>query len=287
MKTYGDFTYHWAEMPLSKEELETIPYSHRVRPYLCILETKDGVLGFPSSTKVDKINYFENKVLRRKKDVTHLYKPTIIPYKNFTGEKPDQARKLSITERTEVIKKLYALQRYYDYPEELFDYIDKFDLFVDVGDVIIYNGNQYIVANTNDDYMCFRVYPYARNGCYLEETDGLVYSIDYTERTVIKKDAHVKFSGHLQIGNYNNYQQNDINYDNFSELPVGSIITMGNKRIIIVRKEEKRTFILEGDTHTQYTDFELKCVQNRNYRYTINGTLSEERIMKLTQRKMN
>ena len=22
MKTYGDFTYHWAEMPLSKEELE-------------------------------------------------------------------------------------------------------------------------------------------------------------------------------------------------------------------------------------------------------------------------
>ena len=283
MKSYSDFTYHWAEMPLSPEELETIPYSHRVRPYLCVLETENGVIGFPSSTKFEKKNYFDNKVIRRNKTVTYLCKPTLIPYENFTGGKVE---KLSITERTEAIKKLYTLQRYYDYPQELFDYISKYELFIDVGDVIIHNNNHYIVSNIVDDYMCFRVYPYARNGCYREETDGLLYSIDYTDRTVIKKDAPIKFAGHLQLGNYSNYEQNNTNYNRFSELPVGTILSIGDKRIIIIRKEENRTFILEGDTHTEYNDFVLRCVQNRNYNFTINGTLSEERIMKLTQKKL-
>ena len=285
MKKYDDFSYHWAEMPLSKEELETIPYSHRVRPYLCVLETEDGVLGFPSSTKVNKVNYFENSILRRKKDLTHLNKPTIIPYKNFTGDR-NQINKLSITERTEVIKKLHVLKRFYDYPEELFDYISKYELFIDVGDIIIHEGKHYIVSNIVDDYMCFRVYPYARNGCYREETDGLLYSIDYSDRTVIKKDAPIKYAGHMQLGNYNNYEQNSTNYNKFSELPVGTIITIGDKRIIIVRKEENRTFILEGNPNSQYNDFVLRCVQNRNYNFTINGTLSEERIMRLTQKKI-
>lgn len=288
MKSLGGFVYHWAEMPLSKEELATIPYSHRVRPYLCLVETDEGVIGFPCTSKFEKKVFYDNNILRRNKNITYLNKPTLIPYENFTGDRPEQRNnKLSNTERTEVIKKIYSIARFIPFPKELLDYLGEFELFLDVGDVIRSYGQYYIVSNTNDDYRCFRIYPYPHSGCYREETDGLCYYINYGESVVLKKGTPSTFICHLPIGNYDHYEENQINFKNFSELPVGSIITMGDKKVVIVRKEEGRTFILEGDGLSSYIDYEIKCIPNSNYRFTINGTLTQDRVMELSRRKLN
>lgn len=46
------FKIAWVQMPLSEERLKTIPYSHRVRPYLLCMDMRDYYYAFPTTSKI-------------------------------------------------------------------------------------------------------------------------------------------------------------------------------------------------------------------------------------------
>ncbi len=139
----------WAKMPLSKKELNKIPESHQVRPYLIIYKDKFNLYAFPSSSKQSKkLNNFQeyliNKIHYKKIknsfiDLTKIYK---IPFVNLKSK----YIKLNNLDLKNIQKRL------------VIQYNNQYDLLVNIyiseGDVISVDKKLYYV------YACDNVYLY-------------------------------------------------------------------------------------------------------------------------------
>ena len=57
----------WAEMPLSKEELERIEESHRIRPYLVVYKDDANIYAYQcSSRNYNNLNNYEKYYINKK-----------------------------------------------------------------------------------------------------------------------------------------------------------------------------------------------------------------------------
>ena len=82
-------------MPLSEEEIETIPYNHRIRPYLLCMDMGDYYYAFPTTSKIlsNKTRYENEKVIiNETSSLVILHKIFRLPKRNLL-ERPRYLRR--------------------------------------------------------------------------------------------------------------------------------------------------------------------------------------------------
>lgn len=300
-----ELTLVWTLMPLSEEELEQIPPSHRIRPYLLCLEKEEYFYAFPATSQVfdSKIRYQNEKVILTaidyRKSLINLAKIYQLPKENiFSDEYPIDPRY-----KNEIIKKIQANFDYGNYPEEVKEKYKNKQITFTNNDLVEIRGQLYVVIGSysNEQLIVYPVYKYPVNKTIPKETDGLIYYVDTSNPLLasscnidrycsqlfglsygtVKSESELKklktrFKSREKISTKKTFK-------NFGELEPGMIIsyTYNNViyKIIILENTGYDVEALIGNDKTPYSAFEpINLPVDIPLNYEITGTLNNERL---------
>lgn len=307
------FMKAWAKMPLSEEQLHSIPKSHQQRPYLLCYEKDDCFYAFPMSSKIfrDNIRYENSKVLInsyidyfRTKARIDLSNFTILPKKNLI----DSPTVLDSRYNSEIIKKMKANFKYCNYPLVFISYINELDFEYERNDLVKICNKKFVIISEplNGKIYALEVYCYPVNGCVEKITDALKYYVDveniqklnveeieeyctklYGFATVSNslKDTRRQFRMMSKI-----YINND--FSKLDNLYVGTIISykVDNeiKKMIILEKEKNLLTVIVGLDNQMYSEFKVGYISsNLSFDFNIEGILSDERLEQIKYKKLN
>ena len=162
------FKIAWAQILLS-EEVETIPYNHRIRPYLLCMDIGDYYYAFPTTSKIlsNKTRYENEKVIiNETSSLVILHKIFRLPKRNLL-KRPRYLRR-------ECSNESYSLEE---------------------NDIIEYNGESHLIIEIdNEKYYLHKVHSYPVNGSVLVEIDGCKYYIDITSLYKLNKSENHIYS---------------------------------------------------------------------------------------------
>ena len=291
------FKIAWAYMPLTEEEIETIPYSHRKRPYLLCMDMGDYYYAFPATSNVynNKTRYENEKiVINNGGSLIKIGEVSKLP-KDYLLEYP---RDISEEYSNEIIKKINACISYSKYPQEFIDFFMNKEYYLEENDIVEHNGELYLIIETNNvKYYLHRVYPYPVNGSVLVEMDGCKYYIDISCLYELNKSENLTYYtriGECSLEGINikdwllskQILRNQKDYTQFNNLVPGMVIDVcfNNEdiRMVILEKHGNEIEALYGSPYITYSNYQLGCFSNDNIlSYSVFNTLSDERLEKL------
>ncbi len=292
------FKIAWAKMPLSKEELETIPYSHRVRPYLLCMDTGDYYYyAFPTTSKVvnNKRRYENEKVIiNHGTSLVNLHEIYKLP-KNYLLEYP---KPISSVYSNEIIKKINACVKYSEYPQEFSDFFANKKYSLEENDIVTLDENLYVIIQVDaKKYYLHKVYPYPVNGSVFVEIDALKYYVDVSSLCELKKNTELTYHTRISECSFENINikdwllskpilRNQKDYTLFENLMPGMVLDtfLDNEdiRMIILEKNEDEMEILYGSPQETYSNYQLGHFSRCDIPfYSIISTLSDDRLEKL------
>lgn len=306
-----ELTLVWALMPLSEEELEEIPPSHRIRPYLLCLEKEEYFYAFPATSQVfdSKIRYQNEKVILTaidyRKSLINLGKIYQLPKENiYSDEYPIDPRY-----KNEIIKKIQANFDYGNYPEEVKEKYKNKQTTFSCNDLVEIRGQLYVVIGTynNEQLIVYPVYKYPVNKTIPKETDGLIYYVDTNNLMLVSSCNVDRYCSQLFGFSYGTVKSEEelktlrirFNsrekistkkiYKNFSELEPGMIIsyTYNNiiYKIIILENNGYDVEALIGNDKTPYSTFEpINLSLDMSLNYEITGMLNIKRLEDLRRK---
>ena len=294
----------WAKMPLPDEELNLIEESHRIRPYLLFMENEDYYYSFPCTSKIfNKEIRYENSIVRLnriiddRKSLVLLNTVYKMPKKNliqFAGCVP-----LSL--ENEIIKKIQANTEYCDYPEDVVNYFNSFDINYGPNDMVSVNNRLYIISSIIDDnYLCIPVHKYPVKNTYQFEVDAILYYADTVNKVLLNKGNITSYYTRTTI-NFNNIEEysslfpkieDNIDYSKAHNLIPGMILkyNVGEEvyKMIVLTNADSGLEVLVGKEKQTYGSFIYDTIpSDSDFDYEIVGTLNSKRLQKLLIKHKN
>lgn len=302
------FSLVWALMPLSPSELQQIPKSHRIRPYL-IFEINGEYYGFPCTSNVfnNKNRYANSQIILNyygsyNKTLVKLEKVYKIPINNFKGS----FNPVYKYDENEIIKKIQANFQFSDYPPEIIDYFELLPIKIGCGDMVMQNNRLYnVVGAMNKKLVLVPIYKYPFNNSVECSTDGLMYYADVDNMILLQNDNSFKYCTKM-YGLYHgkdNKDKNDIKelieyyfslprvkcdcyYDKICTLEPGMIIDhISNDKtykMIVLAKNEIELDVIWGNEKEFYSNFNhIKLPLDTDIHFEVTGVLNNERLNKL------
>ena len=305
---------HWAKMPLSDEELESVPEGHRIRPYLLFLDMGEYYYAFPATSKSYRSkNRYENEGVAISKAIDNKFSSVLLSevFKLPKGNLVRNGGPISIAEETEIYKKLYANSKFVNYPKEVIDEIYSRPIKISRNDLFRFDSGLYVYLGLTRDLnnmYAFRVYSALIDGMVEASADTNKYSVDVDQIYTIPVDGKLEYVSKLYgfscsyeepqewIESYEDDERisNGMtleSYNCFGNLPAGTVISyMDNgeskKMIILVNKDGKLT-VLEGLCNQMYKDFVLaEYPSDFGFDYVIENTLDDSSVSNLISRRL-
>lgn len=264
----------WAKRYNTEEEKKTIEEGHREGPFIVLDKTKNYLLCC-YGTGVERANSKYNFEI--KKDGYCLSKDTYFNVMdfNFIDEKTfiKFGDKLTEKDKNNFFKKLKSLNFGYYYHNNIKKY---FDFTLQLGDVINYKGNKYIITNIHDN----KLYCIPIGHKEIELLD--VNKIDYSN--IVFLDSSIKFkcvktvSENMLLGILKKQKEYLKNITNSNEPQRGSLVNINNKYYYIYGEEGNEWLLFEVyklkkenfetiyiGKQKYYTDFNNNLKINKQY----------------------
>lgn len=307
----------WALMPLSSEELQSVPDGHTIRPYLLLKAEDDFYWAFPCTSNAfsKKSRYTNNTLLIRsfsyEKSLVLLDKVYKLPFDNLRGNPVSIYKE----EENSLIKRLKASSKFMNYPNDVVDFITRANYSLDYEDMISHNDELYVVIGKVPNkgiYYSLKVYNHEVDGTIFREVDTNKYYVDCNdvhcivpnETTEYVTEMYGLFYGRLEkttkdlkelLSSIQREERvcSDLSEEDFTKLgklPVGTVISYmqddNEYKMVILDRDKKNTVGLFGLENQMYKDFELGVFPNDyNFPFSIISTLNDERVSQLINRK--
>ena len=301
------FKMAWAVMPLSSQEMEKIPYSHRKRPYLLCMEKEKYYYAFPATSHIEnnKIRYQNEKIIvdgvfNSEKSLIKLEAVYRLPKDNIIGE----MQILSGEYTNEIIKKIKACSIYNPYPNDFKAYFNNKNFYYTIDDLVEGVDNLYVIIGykSKNEFYVLPVYPYIINNTVLSETDGLKYYVDVDNIMLLNCKDILSYRTKLPGFTYgvNKKKKKDLrdlisvykrlrkvynmtDYYDFRNLQPGMVIDYKVKyltnRLIVLEKYISDMEVIIGKENMFYKDYALLNIPTDiDLDYEIVATLSDDRL---------
>lgn len=291
------FKIAWAQMPLSKEEIETIPYNHRIRPYLLCMDMGDYYYAFPTTSKIlsNKTRYENEKVIiSETSSLVILHKIFRLPKRNLL-ERPRYLRR---EYSNEIIKKINSCIAYNKYPKDFADFFMYESYSLEENDIIEYNGELHLIIETDDEkYYLHKVYSYPVNGSVLVEIDGCKYYVDVTSLYKLNKSENPIYRTRISKQSLKgtnikdwilnrpilrNQKDHTLRKNLIPGMVIDTCFDEEDVKLVILERNGDKIMALYGNPTTTYNYYELGefSIQDIPF-YLIVNTISDERLEKL------
>lgn len=291
------FKIAWAQMPLSEEKLKTIPYSHRVRPYLLCMDMGDYYYAFPTTSKIYDNNFrYENEkvLINGMASLVRIHGLYKLPKANLL----EIPRVVSSVYSNEIVKKINACMKYFTYPTEFIEFFSKKDYYLEENDLVEYNGSLYLIINS--DYKSFflhKVYTFPVNNSVMIELDGSKFYVDISKIYNINKDENLTYYTRVNQCSLDRIDiktwlldrlvlRNQKDYTKIKNLNPGMVIDtfIGGEsvRMVILENSKNEIKAIYGSASNTYSNYQFGCFSYDSIStYMIFSTLSDERFSKL------